>query len=155
MGTPKLGGPGAMHHWFLQHYCIVIVNCICDLYLGILRNINNHIPQPHVHSMVQTLFPSRECTFQNDNVPIHRSQTVQSWFKEHEGEVAHLPWPVESPDINIIEPLWSVLENRVQSRYSATPASLKELEKFLLEEWYDIPPSRACMHPFHEGFKQF
>ncbi|MBJ4962393.1 transposase [Salmonella enterica subsp. enterica serovar Mbandaka] len=90
----------------------------------------------HVHSMAQTLFLSGDCTFQDDNAPIHRSRTVQSWFEEHEDEVAHLPWPAQSPDLNIIEPLWSVLENRVRSRYPP-PASLKELEQFLLEEWYD------------------
>jgi hypothetical protein len=28
--------------------------------------------------------------------------TVQSWFEEHEGELQHLPWPAQSPDLNII-----------------------------------------------------
>ncbi|MBJ5686569.1 transposase [Salmonella enterica subsp. enterica serovar London] len=91
----------------------------------------------HVHSMEQTLFPSGDCTFQDDNAPIHRSRTVQSWFEEHEDEVAHLPRPAQSPNLNIIEPLWAVLENRVRSRYPP-PASVK-LEQFLLEEWYNIP----------------
>ncbi|MBJ4999827.1 transposase [Salmonella enterica subsp. enterica serovar Hadar] len=87
----------------------------------------------YVHSMAQTLFPCGDCNFQDDNAPIHRSRTVQSWFEEHEGGDAHLPWPAQSPDLNIIDPLWSVLENRVRSRYPP-PASLKELEQFLLEE---------------------
>jgi transposase len=46
--------------------------------------------------------------------------------------------PAESPDLNIIEPLWSVLESRVRGRFPA-PTSLKQLEDFLHEEWYDIP----------------
>ncbi|MBJ5636526.1 transposase, partial [Salmonella enterica subsp. enterica serovar Typhimurium] len=92
----------------------------------------------HVHSMVQTLFPSGDRTFQDDKAPIHRSRTVQSWFEEQEDEVAHLPWHAQSPDLNIIEPLWSVLENRVPYRY-LPPASLKELERLGLEEWYNIP----------------
>jgi transposase len=29
----------------------------------------------------------------------------------------HLPWPPHSPDLNIIEPLWSVFETRVRNRF--------------------------------------
>jgi hypothetical protein len=36
--------------------------------------------------------------------------------------------------LNIIEPLWSVLENR-----SPPPTSLKQLECVLQEEWHKIP----------------
>jgi hypothetical protein len=39
---------------------------------------------------------------------IHTAGTVQSWFEEHEDEVQHLPWPAQSPDLNITEPVWSV-----------------------------------------------
>jgi hypothetical protein len=34
--------------------------------------------------------------------------TVQSWFEEHEGELQHRPWPAQSPDLNIIEPLCAI-----------------------------------------------
>ncbi|MBJ5542570.1 transposase [Salmonella enterica subsp. enterica serovar London] len=84
------------------------------------------------------MFPSGDCTFQDDNAPIHRSRTVQSWLKEREDDVAHLPWAAQSPGLNIIESLWSVLENKVRYRYPP-PASLKELEQFLLEEWHNMP----------------
>jgi hypothetical protein len=33
---------------------------------------------------------------------------VQSWFEKHKGELQHLPWPAQSPDLNITEQLWSV-----------------------------------------------
>jgi hypothetical protein len=28
------------------------------------------------------------------------------WFEEHEGELQHLPWPAQSPYLNIIETIW-------------------------------------------------
>lgn len=68
-----------------------------DVYKGILGE--------HVHSMVQTLFPSGSAVFQDDTAPVHTATCVKEWFEEHEGEVKHLPWPAQSPDLNIIEPL--------------------------------------------------
>jgi hypothetical protein len=58
--------------------------------------------------------------------------------KGHEDELQHLPWPAKSPDLNINEPLCSVLETRVKNRFPP-PTSLKQLED-VLQEWYKIPP---------------
>jgi hypothetical protein len=55
--------------------------------------------------MMQTLFPKNGTVFQDDDAPIHTAETVQSWFQEHEGELQHLPWTAQSPDLSIIEPL--------------------------------------------------
>jgi hypothetical protein len=61
--------------------------------------------------MIHTLFRN-DVLFQEDNAPIHTAVTVQLRFKEHEGELQHLPWPVRSPYLNIIEPLWSVSKTK-------------------------------------------
>jgi hypothetical protein len=87
--------------------------------------------------MIQTLFPKNGTVFQGGNEPTHTAGTVQSWFEDHEGELQHLPWPAQSPDLNIIKPLWSVLETRVRNRFP-TPTSLKQHEDVLQEEWYKI-----------------
>jgi transposase len=91
-----------------------------------------------VHPIIQTLFQNNNVVFHDDNAPIHTDGTVQSWFEEHEGELQHLPWPSQSPHLNIIKPLWSVLETRVRKRFP-TPTALKQLEDVLLEKWYNIP----------------
>jgi hypothetical protein len=52
-------------------------------------------------------------------------------FEEHEGELQHLPWSAQSPDV-------SVLETRPRNR-CPSPKSLTQLEDILQEEWYKIP----------------
>jgi hypothetical protein len=88
--------------------------------------------------VIQVLFPNNDAVFQDDITNIYTARAVQSWFEDHEGELQHLPWPAQSPDPNIIEPLRSVLETRVRKRFPS-PTSLKQLEDVLQEEWYKIP----------------
>ena len=63
----------------------------------------------------------------------HTARSVQLWFEEHEDALQHLLWLAQSPNLNIIELLWSVLESRVRSGFP--PLSLEQLE----EEWCIIP----------------
>ncbi|PNF41537.1 hypothetical protein B7P43_G12318 [Cryptotermes secundus] len=90
-----------------------------------------------VHPMIQTSFPQKDAVSQDDNVPIHTAGTVQLWFEEHEGELQHLPWSAQPQDLNITEPLWSVLETKLRNRF-LPPTPLKHLEDVLQEEWYRI-----------------
>jgi hypothetical protein len=83
--------------------------------------------------MIQTLLPNDDAVPQEDSAPIHTTETVQLRFDEHEGELQHLPWPAQSPDLNIIKPLWSVLETRVRNRFPP-PTSLKQLEVVFQED---------------------
>jgi hypothetical protein len=76
--------------------------------------------------------------FDDDNAPIHRAGTVQSWFEELENELQHLPLPAQSPDLNITEPHCSVLETSARNRFPP-PTFLKQFEDVLREKWYKIP----------------
>jgi hypothetical protein len=88
--------------------------------------------------MIQTLFLKNDAVCRDNSAPIYTAGTVLFWFEEHEGELQHIPWPAQSPHLNIIEPLWSVLETRVMNRFPP-PTSPKQLEGVLQEEWYKIP----------------
>jgi hypothetical protein len=43
--------------------------------------------------------------FSKMTAPIHTAGTVQSCLEEHDGDLQHLPWPAQSPDLNVSEPL--------------------------------------------------
>lgn len=87
--------------------------------------------------LVQTLLPEDSAIYQDDNTPIHIAAVVKSWFDEHADNGSHLPWAPQSPSLIIIEP---ILENNVGARF-LPPASLRELERLLHEERYQIPLS--------------
>jgi hypothetical protein len=70
-----------------------------------------------VHHMVKMSFPNNDAMFQDYNWLIHTAKSIQSCFEEHEDALQHLPWPAQSQDLNITEPLWSVLESKVRSRF--------------------------------------
>jgi hypothetical protein len=72
-----------------------------------------------VHPIIQILFPN-DSVFQYDvTVP----QSIQSWFKEHEGELQYLPWPAQQSSFNIIEPPWSVLKSKSEEQVPALNSS--------------------------------
>jgi hypothetical protein len=73
--------------------------------------------------MIQELFPNNNAVFHDDNVTIHTAGIVRSWFEEHQGELQNLPWPAQSPELNITEPLWSVLETRMRNTSNISKAT--------------------------------
>ncbi|GFW75897.1 long-chain-fatty-acid--CoA ligase 5 [Trichonephila clavipes] len=91
------------------------------------------------------LVPRERPVFQEDNAPVHTSRCVQTWLHEHDDEAEHLTWCPQSPDLNIIKPLWSYLENKVHARFPP-PHTLFELETVLHEEWYFLTVFACAMY---------
>ena len=91
-----------------------------------------------VHPMVQTLFSDGDGIFQDDNAPIDIADVINNWYEEHESELEHMEWLPQSPDLNIMEHLWCVLQRQDRNRYPS-PSCLEKLEQVLMEEWLEIP----------------
>ena len=92
-----------------------------------------------IHILGNHLIPNarkqfgRRWRLQMSNDPKHRSQTVQTILHQQVSEI--LDWPSNSPDVNLVEKLWSIMERRVEKR---KPSNLHELDRFLHEEWRNI-----------------
>ena len=98
-----------------------------------------------VHLVVQVLFPNNDAVFQ-DNLPIHKARSVQSWFEQHEDAFPHLLWLAQSPTLNIIwttvvslreqdeKQIISQATRRVVVKYST--ADYSEFTRSLFQERY-------------------
>ncbi|CAF1233788.1 unnamed protein product [Didymodactylos carnosus] len=82
---------------------------------------------------IQQLSLGTNFTFMHDNDPKHTLALVRSWLRNNGVRV--LQWPSSSPDLNPIEHLWDVLEDRVKKRQ---PKNKAELALHLVEEWNKI-----------------
>ncbi|GFX06804.1 transposable element Tcb2 transposase [Trichonephila clavipes] len=76
--------------------------------------------------------------FQDDNARPHRARLVENMFEAE--TIQRMEWPACSPDLNPIEHVWDMLGRRIAAR-PRPPATVRDLEIALLEEWNSIPQS--------------
>jgi len=79
-----------------------------------------------------------EWQFQQDNDPKHTSTSclAKNFLQDNMPEV--MDWPSNSPDLNPIENLWSVVKRNVEKKMLK---NISNLQHFMIEEWDDIPQS--------------
>ena len=65
-------------------------------------------------ALLEGLLPSYDGTrrFQQDNAPIHTSNSTMTWLLSHRIEL--LDWPPNSPDLSPIENIWNILKRRLR-----------------------------------------
>ena len=76
------------------------------------------------------LAPHGNFIFQHDNDPKHTAIVVKSYIRDN--QITTLQWPSQSPDLNPIENLWSILDNRTKLR---RPQTEEQLFQILKTEW--------------------
>lgn len=69
--------------------------------------------------------------FQHDRDSKHMAHLTADWLDRH--SISVLPWTANSPDLNIIENIWDLLDRRVHSR-DVLPRNTEELWVALQEE---------------------
>ena len=109
------------------------------------QNVNAHT---YIATLRSNLLPlldnlplrlSANATFQQDNARPHTAGPTQQFLHRH--GIVYARWPALSPDLNIIENVWSMLKNYVRKR---SPQTLEDLEQAVLNGWRRIVKKKLC-----------
>jgi transposase len=80
------------------------------------------------------VYPAKNWKLMQDNAPAHKSELVTNFISQKGVKLVH--HPPQSPDLNPIEAVWSILKKRIEKLY---PKNKDELRKCAIEAWESIP----------------
>ncbi|GFU78606.1 transposable element Tcb2 transposase [Trichonephila clavipes] len=104
------------------------------------RRYADEILRPHVISYAGAIGDS--FVFQ-DNARPHRARLAENMLEAE--TIQRREWPASSPVLNPIEHVWDMLGRCIAAR-PRPPATVRDLEIALLEEWNSIPQSLIDNH---------
>jgi hypothetical protein len=124
---------------------IIVWGCFTAHGVGKLRLLDGVVRKVgYIDVLEDTMYPSamslfqheKDFIFQENNNPKHTSYIAKQWHEDH--GITRMPWPAQSPDLNPIDSLWSILDTHLKGRKPTTTLELyDELETF----WNDLDVS--------------
>ncbi len=79
------------------------------------------------------LYGDADFIFQQVLAPAHTAKGTKSWFNDH--GVTVLDWPANSPDLNPIENLWSIVKRKMRD---TRPNNADDLKAAIKATWASL-----------------
>ncbi len=114
------------------------VGPLCFLKSTVNSAIYQEILEHFMLPSADKLYGDADFIFQQDLAPAHTAKGTKSWFNDH--GVTVLDWPANSPDLNPIENLWSIVKRKMRD---TRPNNADELKATVKETWASIPPQQC------------
>ncbi len=97
-------------------HSVMIWGAMSSAGVGPLRFLKTSVTAPVYQDILEhfmppsadQLFKDTYLIFQQDLAPAHTAKSLKSWLNDH--DVGVLDWPVNSPDLNPIENIWSIVK---------------------------------------------
>ena len=106
-----------------RKFQVMIWGCICWNGVGTLAKVTGNISsekykeilEENIWPVIVRHFPDDQYFFQDDNAPVHRSRLLQGYRATN--NLKCISWPVQSPDLNIIENIWLYIKRKLAYRH--------------------------------------
>jgi len=95
-----------------------------------------------------TMYPSSDVYFQQYNAPCHKARIISNWLLKNDNGFTVLKWLPQSPDLNLIEYLWVLVERELRA-LDVHPTNLHQLQDAILSIWANI--SKECFQHLVES----
>jgi len=124
-GIPKLHVWGVIGTGFKKLFFIPVGQMVDAVYYqGILQKHLRHLQRQGRY-------------FVQDGAPSHRAKTTLAWLQRNKVKTLW-PWPARSPDLNPIEVMWRIVEERCGRAAAQTH---EELQAAVQKAWDEVPQS--------------
>ena len=98
-----------------------------ERYIEVLRE--------NLRQSVENIFGDEQFfILQQDNAPAHTARRTARWLEDE--DITVMNWPAYSPDLNIIENVWSYIITKLREN---PPNDLDQLRQCVFHHWANLP----------------
>ncbi len=127
------------------------VGPLCFLKSTVTADIYQEILEHFMLPSADKLYGDADFIFQQDLAPAHTAKGTKGWFNDH--GVTVLDWPANSPDLNPIDNLWSIVKRKMRD---TRPNNADELKAAIKATWASLHRNSATdwSPPCHAALMQ-